>query len=223
MKNDDDIFKGLVGQALKTAPDATNEKNNSAIIRLSLAILGILAYLGVEAIKVTFRSNFGREGMNLFKVILSSLVFGVISYCAFNFEEFDLVGLGTPLSFKVTGFFYALWAVFVLLKGFYENSKAQATTHFPPHYQGDSNLLGFLVDDNWSQSRVQAIAEPLLTFGLGVFLSAVNLVWGLPIVFCAISVWIHQAVDSRRGADRVGDVIQQKGLHRHRGDYTEVR
>lgn len=225
MKNTDDVFESLSGSFFKYLIDSSDDKNKSAQMRLMLVALAILAFVGVEAVKVIFRSNFGSKGLSLFKVILSAIAFGVISgvcYSIWKDNPSDMSEVGSPRSFILTAGFYAVFAVFILVKGIMQKTKPNDEVH--PQYRGDSTLLGFLMKDGWSQAKVQNLAEPLLILALGAFLSAVNLFWGIPLVFCAISVWLHMIMEAVFGVSQVRDVLAEKGYQISRDTgFTEAK
>lgn len=229
MKNSDDIFDSLGGSFFKYLIDSTDEKNKSAQTRLLLFGLGILAFVGVEAVKVVFRKNFGSKGLSLTKIILSSIVFGGLAWFSYNYwQNPDEISsdMGSEISFEIATFFYGFLGVFILIRGIIQKAKPNEKVHY--NYRGDSGLLGFLVKDGWSQAKVQNFAEPLFVLALGVFLSAVNLVLGVPLMFCAVSVWLHMLMESIFGVSQIRDKLAEKGynngkLKSKESSFTEVK
>lgn len=226
MKNSDDVFESLGGSFFKYLIDSTDDKNKSAQMRLMLVAMAILAFVGVEAVKVIFRNNFGSKGLSLFRVILSAIAFGVItgvSYTMWMENSSDMREFGSPMSFIMTACFYALLTIFVLVKGIVQKTK-KPNDEVHPQYRGDSVLLGFLMKEGWSQAKVQNLGEPLLTLALGIFLSAVNLIWGIPIIFCAISVWLHLIMEAIFGVSQVRDVLAERGYQMSKdAGFTEAK
>lgn len=225
MKNTDDVFESLNGSLFKYLIDSTDERNKSAQIRLMLVALAILAFIGVETVKVIFRSNFGSKGLNLFKVILSVIAFGVISgvcYTIWADNSPEMRGVGSPLSFKATAYFYAVLAIYILFQGIIQKYRSNDKVH--PQYRGDSILLGFLMKDGWSQAKIQNLAEPLLILALGAFLLVFNLYLGIPLIFCAVSVWLHMIMEAIFGVSQVRDILAEKGYQVSRNiEFTEVK
>ncbi len=213
MRNSDDVFESLGGSFFKYLIESTNKGNNTAAIRLALVICALLAFVGVEAIKIIFRNNFGSKGLNLFRVILSSIAFGIIAGTTFAFlhdaAPEKVIDFGGPSSFMMGGGFYIFLSIYVLVKGIIEKRKPNNQLH--PQYRGDSILLGFLMKGGWSQAKVQNLAEPIFTFSIGVLFLAINPIWGLPLIFCAISVWLHLVMEAVFGISKVRDVLAEKG------------
>ncbi len=215
MKNTDDLFNNFVAHGARNLIDSTDDKNTAAQTRLMLTLLGILAFVGIEAVKVVFRKNFGRKGISMVRIVLCSLIFAFIAASAFNTwsegQTGDMDEAGNHASFLAVTVFYSILAFFVLVKGIIEKVKAVRSTTVNPYYRGESSLLNFLVKEGWSQNRVQNLAEPLLALGMGVFLASVNLMWGLPLMFCAASVWCYALVEVLFGSSHVTETLQEKG------------
>lgn len=224
MKNSEDVFKNLSGSLFRYAIESTNERNNSAVFRLLLVLIGIFSFIGVEAVKVIYRSNFGKNGLSLFRAILSSILFAVIAYLSIiasngNFDS--LSKLGSKPTFQVTAIFYGFLSLYILVKSFYQKLKPNENIH--PNYRGDSTILGFLMKSSLSQASVQNFAEPLSMLALGIFFSAVNFLWGLPLVFCAISVWLHLLMESFMGLSSIRDTLAEKGYAQSKeGSFSEA-
>lgn len=228
MKNADDFFNPLAGKAFTELINSTNDKNSSGQIRLVLALLGLLAFVGVETVKVIFRKNFGSKSLNIAKIVLSFLAFvgiGLIAitvYAEYGTSDEEQV-IGSHSSFLVTGLFYFGLGIYVLVKGLVEKAKSKRLMRVYPLFRGESTILSFLIKDGWSPSRVQTVAEPVLTLALGIFLLAYNLLLGFPVIFCAISVWVYQLFEQVVGVMSVVDnTMQQKG-HNRGGNFSEVQ
>lgn len=212
MKNSNDMFTSLVGQAGKTLLDSTNEKNHSAQIKLFLALLGIFIFVGAEGIKVFFRKNFGKEGISLTRVIICFLSFIGISAISFSLIDDSSSKLGSQLSFGIMGSFYVFVAFYILFKGIQAKKESRTNTHLYDDYKGDSILLDFLIKEGWKQSTVQNVAEPVATILVGIFLTFFNYIWGIPLFFCAISLWLNQLVEYIFGFNNhVNQVLVQQG------------
>lgn len=226
MRNSDDIFSSLGGSFFKYLIDSSDDKNKSAQTRLILVALALLAFVGVEAVKVIYRTNFGSKGLSLFRVILSAIAFGILAFAAFGMGtvyDADAQAFGSQTSFMLTAGFYALLTAYVLTKGIMAKVKP-ATNVIHEQYRGDSTLLSFLMRDGWSQAKVQNLAETLLTLALGAFLTAVNPLWGIPLAFCAISVWLHLLMEAIFGVSQVRDVLAERGYQMSKeAEYAEAK
>lgn len=229
MNNSNDLFGMLFRLVLKNtfnSPSSGNPKDTRGENELMLALLGILAFVGVEAVKVVFRRNFGKQGLSLIKVVLSFVIFVAISIIAFKLNAPDS-GInpeyGSHKSYIWVSIFYAFLGVFVLIAGLYHQSQIP-NNDVPLHYKGDSYLLSSLIEEKgWKQTNVQNWAEPLLVLLLGGILAYINLLWGLPLVFCAISVWGYQIVEYLFGQNQVADTIQRRGYSNQSDDFTHVK
>lgn len=229
MSNSNNLFEMLFKIALKgifNPPSSSNPKDNRGENELMLALLGLLAFVGADAVKVVFRKNFGIKGLNLIKVVLASIAFGAISYFAFHFSQVDTeinLDYGSHKSYHLAGVFYAILSLYVLVTGIYHKARA-AKLNFHPEYRGDSFLLASLIEKNgWKQSTVQNWIEPLIVVTLGGLISISNLLWGLPIVFCGLSVWGHQFIEYLFGHNPVNTKMQDHGYKAEKDDYTQVK
>ena len=199
----DEVFKQLSGSFFHHfAESFLNGKNERSQKLAIFLFIVILAYAGVEAVKIFFRSNFGKKGLDIWKWLLSLVAFIAIGIIALNdylaIEQYSTT-LGNSKDFLLhTSVFYFVLALLLLVKGIIEFRKKK-TNPVHPSYRGDSTVLGFLGESGWKQAKIQNLAEPLLVLAVGIFLSPINLLLGLPLVFCAISVWIHYAYEAIRG------------------------
>lgn len=197
MDNSEEFFNTLARQGVRTAGETIFDNQPpapgkpSADDRLMIIMLGILVFAGREAVSVVFRKNFGAAGINIARLILCFLLFSGISTIAFfqvNSTDEFATETGTSDSHFITGMLYVTLALFVLVKGIAQRTKAIKNGNFS-NYGGDSYLLSFLIKDGWKQQTIQNLAEPLLTLAIGVVLCFFNLLAGIPLIFCAISVW----------------------------------
>lgn len=207
-------FEGLV--------DSKNERATNVAVLLALALL---AYAGVEAVNLMFRKNFGKKGVNVYRLLLSSLAFVVIAVVAFNYYfdyTPDSMYMGSKSSFLATGIFYILLTVFILIKGI--TALSQQSDHaIHERYRGDSALLGFLAKGSWNPALVQNLGEPLLLLSFGFFLMPINLLWGIPLMFCAISSWLHLLMETIMGVLGVRNLLSNKGyVHSKNKTFSEV-
>lgn len=194
---DEHLFNNLSGNFFKYLLESftnSNPKDNRAGNMVMLLAVAILAYAGVEAVKLIFRSNFGAKGVSLTRLVLSVVAFlalsGVSFYFYSNYDDSPITWASKG-SFFYTSIFYVSISAFIIYKGTVKAKNQQVN----PNYRGDSTVLGFLLK-SWKQSRIQNFAEPLLCLALGVYLAPYNMLLGIPLIFCAISAWLHLAVES---------------------------
>lgn len=198
----DDVFEQLSGSFFNNSfKSITNNKDNASKVRMIVFAIVLLTYVGVEAVRIIFRSNFGRKGIGIWQFIISIIVFVAITVFSYNsYSSFDnyMADYGSETSFFYTAIFYFGLSIFLLVKGIVEIRKKGKTTK-SDSYRGDSILLGFLSESGWNQAKIQNLAEPLLVLAIGVSLSPINLLLGLPLIISAISVWVHYLYDYLRG------------------------
>ena len=224
----DQIFNRLTGSIWKYAFETTvadskdpNKRRSGNI--LFLIIVAILAYAGVEAAKLLFRKNFGKKGISITRMVLSIIAFLIISgitfyyYTTFTLED---ASIGSKESFLYTAIFYIVLSGYILFRGINsisKNPKIEA-------YRGDSYLLGFLMKGKkgWSQSLVQNLAEPLLLLAFGIFFTGINLFWGIPLIFCAISCWVHLLLETIVGLVKERNYLSDKRGYFDQEDFVEA-
>jgi hypothetical protein len=198
MKNKDELAKGLSGQIVTDTMKGIGVKDKSALIRLILSTIALLAVIGEEGVQVIFRKNFGKKGLSPFRIVACSILLGVISFLSFkSFFDIDFRFVeANSTTFVLSGIFYLIFALLILIKGFVAIKEAEDSKEHP-EFAGDSELLSFLVKENKSnQQRVQLLEEPVLVLAIGVLISSINFLWGLPLVYCAFSVWINKIVET---------------------------
>lgn len=220
-----EVFNRLTGAFYKYFFESfVNSKDERSGNVATLLFLAILAYAGVEASKVLFRKNFGVNGISIGRLFLSSIAFiilGIVTYYYYSGFDTETAEMGTQSSFLAASLFYFILAIYIFLKGML--SRKQNALH--PNYRGDSSVLGFLMKGKrgWKQSTVQNVAEPLFLLAIGIFLSAVNLWWGIPLVFCAISVWLHLAMEAIMGVGEISELLSNAGYAYSKGQsFSEV-
>ena len=162
-----------------------------------MSLFSILILSGAEGMRVIFRNNFGKHGINLTRLVICSFCFALISYFSFKGESFGLDiddSPGTANSFFITGIIYALLSALILIKGII--CKINARQKYPDSdYHGDSTLLGFLANYSLRQNIIQNLAEPLYTLIMGVLFWLYNPVGGIPLIICALSLWANILFD----------------------------
>ena len=200
MSNSDNLFNGLVGRTINEGINSSNKGNNSSAIRFFLALTGLLFFIGAEAVKVFFRKNFGVKGINLVQLILCSLCFlgiGILSVMQFLDPENTRVHISddtSQLSFLIIGVGYITLALYILRKGILERMKAVKANNYSD-FQGDADVMKILAEKGWSQNKIRYLAEPMYTLILGIVVLFYNPLGGIPLLFCALSVWGHAAME----------------------------
>lgn len=195
MKNSHDIFKenGLV--ALKNILSSGDDKGKED--KLLYAIMALLLYSGSEGISIIFRNNFGRNGLNIGMIIGCFIGLGGIAGFSFYFyftPEKMPEGYGSPLSYLITGIFFSIIAIFILVRGIVLIWNALEAGDLS-EYPGESNLLSFLKKERWSDGQIKFIAEPFTVISIGGAYAFFNLMGGLALMFCAVSVWARALVE----------------------------
>lgn len=193
------FWKYLFASLVET--DAGKNKQGRSVdlhLILFLIILALLGYAGVESIHLIFRNNFGKKGINMTRLIISVIAFGLLAFIAYRYYAgftVDDSTIGSRTSFLYTTIFYSALSILLVYKSF---NSVTNDTNILEAYRGDSYLLGFLTkgEKGWKQSTVQNFYEPLTLLSVGVFLTPINLFWGIPLIFCAISFWIHAILES---------------------------
>jgi len=200
MSNSNNLFNGLVGKAINEGINSTNEKNTSAQVRLVLALTGILFFVGAEAVKVFFRKDFGRKGINLIQLFISCLCFlglGIVCTGHYLFPEKGDLNIGISVSetsYLVTGVFYITLSIYLLRKGIIEFAKAK-TSQANIDFKGETDVLKILESKGWSQNKIRYLGEPGYTLLLALVLFLYNPIGSIPLAVCAISVWGHAVME----------------------------
>lgn len=114
MSNSNDLFNILFRIVLKNtfAPNTSgNPKDNRAENELMLAALGLLAFVGADALKVVFRKNFGSQGLSLLRVVLAFLAFLIIAGISYHLSRPDVEidpKFGTHKTYLISSIFMPL-------------------------------------------------------------------------------------------------------------------
>lgn len=174
---------------------------------LYLSLTAIFAFVGTEPVKVIYRKNFGFGGINLLCLIISCfffLVLGVISLIVgiaallgsfTDSKEYNFIqGEGGGISFLIVGLLYIQIARYSFFKGLKDIKESKSSIK-PVGYLGDSALLSGLKKEGWSQDKIQWVAEPLLTILIGVCICLFNILGGIPIILCGLSLWVYLFID----------------------------
>jgi len=144
-------------------------------------------------------------------LILSCVVFlGIAIGAVYGYSEYggDAVNFGSKNSFAATAVFYFVLIPYLLFKGFKSKKNLKA---IHPNYRGDSFFFSFLMEGGWSQAKVQNFAEPVFLIAVGIFFLPFNLLLGIPLILCAISVWINLIAEIVLGVGAVRNDLAEKG------------
>ncbi|MCW5921441.1 MAG: hypothetical protein KIS77_03800 [Saprospiraceae bacterium] len=166
--------------------------------KLTWVILAMLAFVGEEAVQVIFRRNFGPGGLSGLRIVVCFILFELIAVIFFLlnlYADGSSKIIGSPESFAWAGVFYFILGFIVLRNGLKGIAKARNSNR-PYKFVGESAVLSFLKKDGWSENKIQNLAEPILTLAVGIFLSFINILWGIPIIYCALSVWACMVMDA---------------------------
>jgi hypothetical protein len=189
----DNLSRGFVKDTGKHifTNNSTTKEGISVEDKMLLGLLGILLFAGAEAVKIVFRRNFGRRGVHLGRIIISFLAFigiSIIAFSAMNSQTEFATSTGSSDAHFITGMLYIVFALYILVQGNQVQRIAKNSTKLSEH-TGDSYLLGFLSRDKWSQDTIQIFFEPFTVLAIGIFFCFFDLIGGIPIIFCAISIW----------------------------------
>ena len=204
----DDQLKGLLATSARkffvhTFESVADGKNNRsfsyALFFFLVMVVVLIIYAGIEPIKIFMRKNFGSEGINQSRLVLSSIAFFAVcgfSYVVYADHAQTYAQYGTQESFLRTSQLYFLFGVYLPFKGFREVNRKNDT--HDANYRGDSKLLGFMTQaesGGWTQASVQLYLEPLVFLVVGFFLIGYNMFMGLPLMICALSYWLYSGLE----------------------------
>ncbi len=200
-----------------------DEKNERSQKLAFILFMLILAYAGVEVVKVSFRKGFGRKGVHKPRLALSVLAFlAIAGYCIGFYLEprniEDYLTLGTYSSFLYTAVFFGIFSIYLLIKGLKTSDEV-----IDQYYRGRSTWLGFLIDRGWSPAKVQDVAEPLTMLIIGAALLPVNILLGAPLMFCAVSYWLHFGLEWFLGRGELSSKLSNEGHdYSRKGSFSKV-
>lgn len=216
----DDIFS-LIGRFFLRNAVEPDSKGETSDMRPMLALIGILGFVGNEAVKILFRRNFGMSLMAWVRVVICTLCFAILSIVSFvavtTPEEFN--NAGTKGGHLFSGFLFAILTFAVLIKGIMQfNKKAD------PAYSGESNILGFLSEDGWRKKTIQNLFEPVFVLTVGITLCLFDYIGGSAIIFCALSVWLNALFDLLFSASSLEENMDDLNSSHHRkGQFNKAR
>lgn len=223
----DQAFESLNWGIFRMLPELTTEKtNNAVVIRILFFMSIILLFVGDEAVKMLFRTGFGKKGIHWWKAMLcilsfaslgaTSIAIGVALITQFQ----DFLHLYFSLTFFISAIFHFIMAAFFIKKWLIEKRNLLAE----PLYRGDSSVLAHLKEKGWSQAKIQNIAEPRTLLYTGLVLCLVNPIIGAPLMICAISSWMILLLERFLGLSAVRDRLAEFGYRTSDGrEFSFVR
>jgi hypothetical protein len=234
MQEPHDVFKTMLKMAGENYRKSQHGKlgDNEAAKASStfqLLLLGILLFVGADAMKVLFRTNFGSKSISLLRIGIASLIFflwGVICLAIAMFIknqraiDFFLLNGGQPALYIIAVFYFVLsFSVFRI--GSVERSISKQSERFI-YDPGISLLFGYLVSAGFSELKVQMMVEPFFIFSVGIALSCINLFLGVPIVICGISLLAYELYEKYfLGTDHIYQTLKNKGFQQDK-NFSEV-
>jgi len=231
MNNKTDRFAvGLGGAAIKhlinSQPSQSNSNNNEdrpEVLKLVLVLSALAAFVlllvGAEGVKVAFRRNFGKGGINLFRLILCSLGFFSVAIASFVIiveVNSSLPFMVSPDSFFVNGIIFTLLGIYILVQGIRAWKKARKSQL--SSYKGDNFRLNFLTQKGWTGRKIQNVAEPLIVINLGIWFCFFNLLGGLIFIICGLSVWFTLLEDLILGKTNMQNVAARMNTNTNQQD-----
>lgn len=182
-----------------------------AIILLVLLIF--ISYAGAESGKIILRNHFGKKGITWEWVLVACLllvvvvVYSIFCYLDLN-DAAEFIGVqGTHL---ITAIFYTVVIILLIIKTLKTiNQKEKGNAN--DLYRGDSFFLYKLISAGWKPATVQNLAEPLLLVAVGVFMTPINKLFGIPMIFCGLSMWVQLAVETIVGIYKHRNTLSNEG------------
>lgn len=248
--NSTEFLKNIIGTAYKTQQEINKQKKaqqrpftpgtfnppvevDKHLIRVIYGcFLAIFAFVGAEPVKVIYRKNFGKGGLHPICLVVSCALFGILGVvsilAAFAGLSNDIVPVekmrfiqaeGGFVSYAIIGVLYLWIATYVYTKGM-KDIKESNKNRYKPGYTGDSELLIFLKKEGWSEGKIKWIGEPLSVFLIGIAICFLNLLGGIPIIVCSLSLVIYSAIDHFLLQNELEDTINQ--MKNQAGGYQET-
>lgn len=232
MSKPNDFFLNMIGEAYRTQKEIEKQKNTylpngqrpkvdpALDDKILVLMLGIIAMVGVEPLKVIFRKNFGKKGIKVLTLLIACFAFFVIGIVILMMgiknKNLPTGSLDGQISYIITGLFYIILCFFVLIKAILLIRDAK---HINQDYKGDSHLLRFMASKWWSRERIQGIAEPFYTIAFGICFSLnVNILGGLPIVVCGLSLWGYMIMEKLFFGNRMENQIVSSNERLNKSD-----
>lgn len=203
MQEPNAFFKNLLKMAGKNFVNIifgdSKKNNDKAIIYFFSIIVGILLFVGADSIKVLLRTNFGNKSISRIRIAIASILFFSWSGFCFligiipsDFDATDILNInGGRASFVLVGVFYLIMSIAVGFIGFRERILSFSSKK-SEYNEGDSIFFGYLQNHGITIETIQIKLEPFIIFIIGLVLSAINFMFGIPILICGFSLFIYQ-------------------------------
>lgn len=222
--NSEEVFKQLGGSFITHLWEGMlNEREERSKKLAGILFILVLAYAGVEVVKVTFRTSFGRKGVSKLRLALAILAFLILGGSCINLYMSpthieDFLIFGAHSSFLYTGIIFIAFSIYLLVKGLRSSDQV-----IDQYYRGRSTWLRFLIQRGWNPSKVQDLAEPATMLMIGLALIPFNLFLTISFVFCAISYWLHVGLEWYLGLGKVSNTLSNQGHdYSRKGEFSKV-
>lgn len=196
---EDELFKTISNQTSRNIyTSATRGKylekpaKEELANKITLGLLALFIFAGGEILKITFRKDFGRGQLNQFKIIVGFI--GLLGVSLINFLLFFdesstiTVGYFGMIPLFATGLLYLIFAVFIIVKGMADLNKSNKPKN------ANKRAISYLFTiKGWKVNNVQTWLEPSFLLIIGIVYLPFNFLCGLPLIFCALSYWLHSA------------------------------
>jgi hypothetical protein len=163
-------------------------KANGAIVQIFIALGGLLLVGGTEPLKVLLRRGIGKFALGIGSVIVASIFYGLYSYFLLSLghkQEYQDESYATWLFAGAT--FYLCLSIGVLICGLMEYFNS-----INSNYRGDSIFFGFLLSKSISQRVIWSVIEPITCLLIGVLLSLLHPLIGLPVAITSLSFLFNE-------------------------------
>ena len=237
MQHPNDLVRNLGGKVVENTAksilmDSKDPRKKQMASEVQIMLLILLLLVGAEGMKILLRTNFGSKSISMLRIGLCSLIFflwGAIPLGVFIADFYEngsgfntfLANSGGVFSMVIVAVFYWTLAFRVFSLGAKERTMSKVSNKFI-YDSGDSVLFGYLMDKGVSKKAIQIGIEPLFVIGIGFLLGSFNLLLGLPIIVCGVSLILYQVYESIVvGADSIYHVLQTKGIYND-DNYSEV-
>lgn len=196
-KDSHHLFEGLAHHSIKTGAKVIDVKPGettppSVAIEFALILGALLTFAGNAAAKVVFWRNPKLSKMDIFLFLASAAGFVIVGGIYVNMSHKSDTTRDSD-SNVVIGIIYIMLGLYILVRGISHcrNKKVK----------DNSSRLKLVSFKNkiWSDKMIHELGEPLIIVVIGLILTAYNEQAGLPLFFCALSVWLHVAKDRIMG------------------------
>lgn len=228
------LLKHITKTGIESLPEALGDGKNigkkiKAAIYLGLAALIVLLFMGAEAVRALFRKNYGVSGERGARALFVFALFTATSVLAFyamiivddkEIPEWFLFLQGSDMHL-ITGVLYSALALHVLIKTIrYWIRTAQ--DKISPFDEGVSILAKYSKFRSWTKRDLFCKAEPLITIAIGFIYGVFDIIGGIPLIFCGLSVWGNELYQSVKGYEIKKDMANMNKHISTRKFFTNV-